>query len=67
MEAIVDFFITLCDFIVNQIATVKWVIEIIPEFATFYNSFFAYCPTFLMVFCEVSLALTILFAIIKLL
>lgn len=67
MEAIIDFFISLGDFLINQIQTVIWAVAAIPRLASFFNSFFAYCPSFLLIFLEVSLALTILFAIIKLL
>lgn len=67
MQAVIDFLLSVVDFIGNQIMTVVWAIGAIPQFTVFIGSFFTYCPGFLLLFLEVSLALTVLFAIIKLL
>lgn len=58
--------LTIINLIGNTIASVVWAILNIGKFATTITALFAYCPTFIVVFLEVSLALTILFAVIKL-
>lgn len=65
--AIVDFIIAIGSFIFNTLASVIWVITSIPSFVSSITALFAYCPTFILVFLEISLALMVLFAIFKLL
>lgn len=66
MEAIISFFMALIDFIANQIMTLIWAIQTIPQFVDFIFEFLAYCPSFLLFFMEASVALTVLFAVLKL-
>lgn len=49
------------------LALVIWVITSIPKFTASLTAIFAYCPTSLLIWLELSLALTVLFAVIKLL
>ena len=67
LMGIVDFVISIGSFIINTLASLIWVITSIPNFVATITSLFAYCPTFLLVFLEISLALMVLFAIFKLL
>lgn len=66
LSGIIDFIGSIIGFIVNTLMSILWIIKSIPSFVTQISSIFVYCPTFLLVWLEVSLALTILFAIIKL-
>lgn len=63
---IVDFCISLAQWLANTFKSIAWVIASIPQFTGSITAVFAYCPTPLLVFLEVSLALTVLFAVIKL-
>ncbi len=65
--AIVDFIIAIGSFVYNTLASIIWVTTSIPSFVTSITALFAYCPTFLLAFLEISLALMVLFAIFKLL
>lgn len=65
--SVVDFLISIGQFIWNTISSVIWVITSIPQFISSITAVFAYCPSFLLVFLEISLALMVLFAIFKLL
>lgn len=67
LESIVQFFLSICQFIINTIRSIIWVLASIPQFVGSVTAVFAYCPSYLLVFLEISLALMILFAIIKLL
>ena len=62
----VDFFVSLAQWLSNTFQSIAWVIVSIPKFTSSITAIFAYCPTRLLVFLEVSLALTVLFAVIKL-
>ena len=64
---IVDFLAAIGQFIANTITSIIWVFTSIPSFVGTITSLFAYCPTFILVFLEISLALMVLFAIFKLL
>lgn len=64
---IVEFLGSIVVIIGNTFASVIWVITNIPQFASSLTALFAYCPTPLLVWLEICIALTILFAIIKLL
>lgn len=66
LASIVDFAISIVTFIRNTIASILWIITSIPQFLTTFTAIFAYCPTPLLVFLEVCLALTVVFALIKL-
>lgn len=63
---IVDFLVSIVKFIGNSLASIAWSITSIPAFVSSITAVFAYCPTFLLVFLEVCLALTVVFAIIRL-
>lgn len=67
LKAFGDFFISIIMLIGNTLTSIVWVITSIPKFVSTVTSVFAYCPTYLLAFLEISLALIILFAIIKLL
>lgn len=64
---VVDFLKTALDFLINTVRSIIWIAESIPNFVSTVHGLFAYCPTPLLIFLEMSLALMILFAIIKLL
>lgn len=63
---IVEFLGSILKFFLNTLVSIVWVISSIPSFIGTITGVFAYCPSFLLVFLEISLALTVLFAIIKL-
>lgn len=67
LKAIGDFLLSIIMLIGNTLTSIVWVITSIPKFVTTVTAVFAYCPTQLLAFLEISLALIILFAIIKLL
>lgn len=67
LMAIVDFIQAIASFLINSILSAIWVITSIPSFIGTITALFAYCPTFILYFLEISLALMVLFAIIKLL
>ena len=67
LMAIVAFIIAIGSFVFNTLASIIWVITSIPSFVGSITALFAYCPTFILVFLEISLALMVLFAIFKLL
>lgn len=67
ITSIADFFLSIGQLILNTFQSIAWIVSSIPTFTSSITAVFAYCPSFLLVFLEVSLALTIVFAIIKLL
>lgn len=67
LSAIGDFLLSIVVLISNTLMSIVWVITSIPKFVTTITAVFAYCPTQLLAFLEISLALIIVFAIIKLL
>ena len=64
---IVDFLAAIASFVFNTISSIVWVVTSIPSFVGAITSLFAYCPTFILVFLEISLTLMVLFAVFKLL
>lgn len=66
-SGIIDFLNSIVQFIINTLASIIWVITSIPKFTASLTAIFAYCPTSLLIWLELSLALTVLFAVIKLL
>lgn len=66
-SAIGDFILSIITLIINTLSSIFWVLATIPKFVSTITAVFAYCPTQLLAFLEISLALIILFAIIKLL
>lgn len=67
LYGIVDFIVAIANFVVNTFMSIVWVVTSIPSFVGSITALFAYCPTFILVFLEISLALMVLFAIFKLL
>lgn len=67
LQGIVDFLVSVSQFIYGSIQSVIWVVSSIPKFISSITAVFAYCPSFLLVFLEISLAITVLLAIFKLL
>lgn len=67
LYGIVDFIVAIASFVVNSFMSIVWVVTSIPSFVGSITALFAYCPTFILVFLEISLALMVLFAIFKLL
>lgn len=67
LYGIVDFIVAIANFLVNTFMSIVWVVTSIPSFVGIITALFAYCPTFILVFLEISLALMVLFAIFKLL
>ena len=67
LESVVQFLVSIAQFFINTLRSIIWVVTSIPQFVGSITAIFAYCPSYLLVFLEISLALTILFAIIKLL
>lgn len=67
LQSIVQFIVSFCTFIINTLTSIIWVAFNIPRFVESIAAVFAYCPSPLLVFLEISLALTALYAVIKLL
>lgn len=67
LQSIAQFIFSICEFLINTFRSILWVINAIPSFVGSITAVFAYCPSPLLVFLEISLALTVLFAVIKLL
>lgn len=64
---VVDFLTSIVSFIINTLSSIVWVVTSIPQFIGSITAVFAYCPTYLLVFLEISLSLMVVFAILKLL
>ena len=67
LYGIVDFIVAIANFVVNFFMSIVWVVNSIPSFVSIVTALFAYCPTFLLVFLEISIALMVLFAVFKVL
>lgn len=65
--AVIDAIIAFIKFIIGTLNSLVWLISSIPKFNVILLEVFAFCPTFLLSFLEVALALMVLFAILKLL
>ena len=63
IEAIGTFF----DFIINTLKSLLWVISAIPQFVSTLGAAGAYLPTFLSAFFTISISVTVLYAVFKLL
>ena len=66
LMGILDFLVTIVHLVGNTLASVVWVITSIPQFLGTFTGLLAYCPTYLVVWIEIALALTVLFAILRL-
>lgn len=67
LESIAQFLVSIAQLVYNTVTSIIWVVTSIPQFVGSITAVFGYAPSYLLVFLEISLALTILFAIIKLL
>lgn len=66
LRGVVDFLVSVAELLRNTFTSICWVIVSIPQFIGSITAVFAYCPTSLLIWLEVCLALTVLFAVIKL-
>ena len=66
MGAIIDFIVNLGQFFVNIIESTIWFVTSLPQFVAILNSTFHYTPPFIHSFLLISMAATVLFAIIRL-
>lgn len=67
MMQIIDAISTFFEFIINTFKSLLWVISAIPQFVSTLTAAGAYLPTFLTAFFAVSLSVTVLYAVFKLL
>lgn len=74
MKAIIDFFtsiidvlISLIQLVVTLVDSVIWLITNLPQLVAGVSAGFAYAPTFLMPFLAASVALLVVFAVIRML
>lgn len=66
LMGIVDFIGTIIQLLSNTLASVIWAISALPQFTATLGSMLAYCPLYLVAWIEISIALTVLFAVLKL-
>lgn len=67
MMQILDAIATFFGFIINTFKSILWVISAIPQFVSTLGSVGAYLPTFLAAFFTISISVTVLYAVFKLL
>lgn len=67
MIQIINAIATLFEFIINTFKSLIWVITSIPQFVSTLGIVGAYIPTFLAAFFTISLSVTVLYAVFKLL
>lgn len=67
MLQIIDAIATFFEFIINTFKSLIWVIGSIPQFVGTLTSVGAYIPTFLAAFFAISISVTVLYAVFKLL
>lgn len=74
MSAIVDFFASLIDIIlalvnllVTLVRSVFWVVVNLPQLISGVTAAFSYCPDFLLPFLSASVALLVVFCIMRML
>lgn len=66
MQAIITFFETIIGFIGTIVDSVFWLVQIIPTYIGYLASAATYMPPFIAAFIHLSISLTALFAIIRL-
>lgn len=66
MQAIIVFLSTIVGLLENLFSTIVWTIKAIPDFVIVLVEFVAYCPSFLLAYLMISIALTVWFAVLKL-
>ena len=67
MIQIINAIATLFEFIINTFKSLIWVITSIPQFVSTLGTVGAYIPSFLAAFFTISLSVTVLYAVFKLL
>lgn len=67
MSQIIEAIGTFFDFIINTFKSLLWVISAIPQFVSTLGAVGAYLPTFLSAFFTISISVTVLYAVFKLL
>lgn len=67
MQAILDFCTAILDFFSLQFKSVAQLIRILPDMFSGVLNSFAYAPEFLFPFLSISVSLTLLFAVLRLL
>lgn len=67
MSQIIEAIGTFFDFIINTFKSLLWVISAIPQFVSTLGAAGAYLPTFLFAFFTISISVTVLYAVFKLL
>ena len=67
MSQIIEAIGTVFDFIINPFKSLLWVISAIPQFVSTLGAAGAYLPTFLSAFFTISISVTVLYAVFKLL
>ena len=67
MSQIIEAIGTFFDFIINTFKSLLWVISAIPQFVSTLGAAGAYLPTFLSSFFTISISVTVLYAVFKLL
>lgn len=66
MESLINFLSSIVDFILNQLGALIWAITMIPQLVQSVVDILAYAPGFLTVFLDASIAVMVLFAVLKL-
>lgn len=66
MGAILDYILSIFDFIVNIFQSIIWFVTTLPQMLAILSTTFGYCPPFIQSFLILSMAATTLFAIIRL-
>lgn len=66
MGAILDYFLSFFDFVINIFQTIIWFVTTLPQMLAILSTTFGFCPPFIQSFLILSLAATTLFAIIRL-
>lgn len=66
MGAIIDYIVSLFEFFINIIESTIWFVTSLPQFIAILNSTFHHTPPFIHSFLLISMAATVLFAVIRL-
>ena len=67
MASIFDFFSVILQYLKSLFTGALWLLKSIPSIMGLMYDVFAYCPPFLLIFLQLSLLLTIMWAVFKLL
>lgn len=66
ISSIFDYITGFFEFIGSMFESIVWLITIIPQIESSYSATFAYAPDFLFPFLTISISLTVIFAVIRL-